>query len=158
MSLTLEAKEVNISELWEVEPSREGKYTENDVIDAYLKGKKTGLESHQRALVKTLNENVDKCGSYTEEVIKYLNGLEITPKDVFLRINKFDLLNVLICVPEKDFLSEKFFAVYDFITGFEDEKNSLNDTFSLEFSFLDFQDNYCMSTINGDGYILRFKK
>lgn len=158
MNATLEAKETNISELWEIEPSREGKYTENDVIDAYLKGKKTGLESYQKTLVKALNENVDKCGEYTEKIIQHLHSLDIRSKDAFLRINKFDLFNILVCVPEKDFLDEKFFDVYDFVTEFEDKKNSSDNTFAIEFSFLDFNDKYCVRTINSDGYILRLRK
>ncbi|TDS11746.1 hypothetical protein [Sphingobacterium paludis] len=158
MSVTLDVKETNISDLWEIQPSREGKYTENDVIDAFLKGKKTGLESYQRTLVKALNENVDKCGSYTEQILHHLKELGIESKDSFLRINKFDLFNVLICVSERDFLKEEFFSVYDFVTDFEDEKNTSDNTFAIQFSFLDFQTDYCINTINSDGYILKFKK
>src|SRR5690606_3767408 len=127
--------------------------------DAYLKGKKTGLESQHRALVKALEQNVDKCGDYTEQILNYLKGLKIDPKDAFLRISKFDLLKVIICVPEKDFLNERFFEVYDYVSDFEDQNNSANDnTFEIEFSFLDFQNDYCVKTLNSDGYILRFKK
>ena len=158
MNAILEARETNISELWEIETSREGNYTENDVIDAYLKGKKTGLENYQKTLVRALNENVDKCGEYTEEIIKHLHSLGIQSKDAFLRINKYDLFNVLVCVPEKDFIDEKFFSVYDFVTEFEDQLNSSDGTFAIEFSFLDFNDQYCVRTINSDGYILRLKK
>lgn len=153
------SSEHNISELWEIEPAKEGKYTEDQVIDAYLTGKKSGLESHHKALVKTLEQNVDKCGSYTESIISYLKELKINPKDAFLRISKFDLFDVIICVPEKEFLNERFFEVYDYVSDFEDQYNSVKDnTFEVEFSFLDFQNDYCVKTLNSDGYIFRLKK
>jgi hypothetical protein len=158
MNVTLSKRE-SISDLWEFKPSKEGKYTEDHVIDAYLQGKKTGLESHHKALVKALEQNVDLCGNYTEQVFNFLKEQSIEPQDAFLKISKFDLFNVIICVPEKDFLNEKFFGVYDYISEFEVKNNSSKDsTFQVEFSFLDFQDQYCVNTLNSDGYILRFKK
>lgn len=160
MGTALEVKETTFSELWELEPSREGKYTENDVIDAYLKGKKTGLESIQKTLVKALDENIDKCGTYTENVLKRLTEFDIKAQDAFLRINNFDFFNILVCIPEKDFLDDKFFHVYDFITEFEDSKNTPENNLTVEFSFLDFNSDfdYCVNKINSDGYILRLKK
>lgn len=158
MSQMIADQDIHVSELWELEPVREGKYTEDHVIDAYLKGKKTGLESHQRALVRALNDNVDLCGSYTTEVLDYLRDSGIATKDAFLNISKFDLFKVMICIPEKDFLNETIFDVYDFTTKFEDSKNNEKSTFSIQFSFLDFNDSFCTNTLHSDGYRLKFKK
>jgi len=151
-------QEKRISEHWEVTPSGGIRYTEDDVIDAYLMGKKDGLAGRQRVLAKAFRENVDRCGEYTEKILRYLEDKGFSPENAYLRIGGFDLFNVIICVPRSEFWSDEFLETYDYVGEIEDEIEASESPFFGEFSFMGFHDGYNTKAMVSDGYTLKYRR
>jgi len=142
--------------LWEVKPQKWDCYTGNNVIDAYLQGKRDGLESHQRILAKALAGNIAKCGDYVQRLFRHLRAQGFAPREAFLRINDIDLFDIMVCVPKRDFWNEDFGEAYRCTWGIKDELEASDAGFSIEFSFLGFHDNYSMDKIFEDGFVLKY--
>ncbi|WP_145860822.1 hypothetical protein [Pedobacter suwonensis] len=139
---------------WKLDPQKGDVYTGDQVIDAYLTGKKHGLQSYQKSLYNSLQQNVDACAVITKSVLEYLKKINIESDTAFLKINNWDNFNIILPVKEEDFLDEKFLSVYDFASDLEEK--SINDTFNFGVSFLDYTEKLNEHNLQCDGFILKF--
>jgi hypothetical protein len=137
---------------WEITISKDKYYTSDEVIDAYLHGKKTGLESLQKVVLNTLSDNINKTGNYTTEIIEYYEKEGFNPKATFLKILSWDNYKILITIPEKEYLSDKFLQIYEYISKFEEKIN--NELYRLEISFVE-TNGLDINCVQSDGFILK---
>jgi len=129
-------------------------YTEDEVINAYLMGKEDALAGRGKALLRVLRENVGRCADLTDKLLFYIEEKGFSAENAYLRINDIDLMEVMVCVPEGDFLDDGFLEVYG--RAMEIEKEAIEDGGGLrvEFSFLDFDEQgYNAKMLAADGYI-----
>lgn len=146
---------IQISENWHYD-RKDGDFTGDHVIDAYLKGKRDGLQSHQKTLLNSLKTNVDHCAQYAHDIIRHLTELKFNDSTAFLKINRLDNFKVLIAIKEDDFLNPGFLKIYDYVC--EIEENICNDTFNVDFTFLDYNKEINENNLNSDGFILKLKE
>lgn len=137
---------------WEITISRDKYYTSDEVIDAYLHGKKTGLESLQKVVLKTLSDNINKTGNFTSEIIEYCEKEGFTPNAAFLKILSWDSFKILITLPEEEYLSNKFLKIYEYISKFEEKVN--NELYRIEISFVE-TNGLDINCVQSDGFILK---
>lgn len=142
---------INTPKEWQVV---EGTYSCDDLIDAYLKGKQDRLIEIEKAMYKNLTENAYKTCDIVFEVINKFKKSGFKPKDVFLNIISWDYFKALILISERDFLSDGFLKMYNYIS--EVEKNNKTDYFRIEFMVSD-TENFLPEKAESDGFIIKQK-
>lgn len=147
---------VNISGCWDLKERKEGFFTGDQVIDAYLKGKRDGLKTYRKAMLNNLDKNVNECAKHTYAVIEHLKEKKMGQTSAFLKIDSWNNFHVLIGVKETDFLNPDFLKVYDYVSALEEEIST--DTLKVDFSFLDFVDEINEKRIGSDGFVLKLKE
>ncbi|MBE2255720.1 MAG: hypothetical protein IAE65_05920 [Ignavibacteria bacterium] len=148
--------EINLKDNWEF-PERKNNYTfnEDDVIDAYLKGKEDGINSNFKALIKVLNENVQTTIMHRNELNNYLLKKSIQPVYAFLKIISVNMFELLTLIPSDKLIDEKFFEVYDFVTDYESKIN--NEYYKLTFSFTKTGESFDFNALESDGFYLKYE-
>lgn len=141
---------------WEFTSPSERLYTSDHVIDAYLTGKKEGLEQNDRLIIEKLIANVNLSGEHTNELFTYLKSINIKPVDAYLRINSWDDFSLMLILSEIDFLSKKIDQVYNYISSFEERIGS--DFYNLSLSILDVDGDVDTKCLKSDGYSLKHKQ
>ena len=126
-------------------------FTSDDVINAYIRGRKDGLSAKERAVYNQIQSNVVKSAEDVEKLIQLLQKMGFSPTSAHLKINSIDCLEVLVTVPESDFLSDNFSKVYEYLYGFEAANAS--EDFTIHYSFVDHTGNLNLETITSEGYI-----
>lgn len=142
---------------WVISESKDRMYTSDHVIDAYFEGKTVGLQQAEQLIFKSLQENIDRVGLLTSEILKFMNeSVGFNPISARLKINTWSDFKVLILLPTKEFLSSNIFTVYEKITEMENE--STTDFFHVNFSICNANENLDEACVISDGYNLRHKK
>lgn len=140
---------------WEFTSPSERLYTSDHVIDAYLTGKNEALEQTEKLIVDKLKTNINNSGSYTNEILKYLKKQKFNPIAAYLKINSWDDFSILLILPENEFLSDKIYSVYDYLTNLEDNVGS--EFYKLNVSIYDTDGEIDDSCIKADGFNLKHK-
>lgn len=140
---------------WEFTSPKEKLFSSDHVIDAYLKGQKTGLEQAQRLIFEKLVANINRSGKNTTKILEYMMRKKFNPISAYLRINSFDDFSVLVVLPQLEFIDKKIFSVYDFISKLETSENE--DLYQLQVSICDTEDNIDENYIRSDGFNLKHK-
>ena len=143
-------------ESWELPEHGEKLYAADAVIEAYIKGKKEGLEHKEKLFFKQLTENLDKSGANTKKTIECLKSIGVTPLSAHLKANSFHDFYVLVTVSEEDFLKESFIKAYDFTE--ELEQSTSEDLYSISFSFINKTPHFNEKALSSDGFIFTFKQ
>ena len=81
--------------------SREDSFS-NQLIDAYLNGKKDGMEYYKILETNKFNENIKKTGFIIAELVNTLKLSRFNPIDAYLRVNSLDKFEIMITIPEED--------------------------------------------------------
>ena len=141
---------------WELTKVKDRLYTSDHLIDAYIQGKNVSLDEEKKILIKTLVENVDKAGEYTQILISYMKKeVGFSPISAHLKINNVTDFQVLIFLPTSEFLNESIFALYSKIS--ESEKSIYTDYFKIHTSIGNTKNDINKDCLLSDGYSLHFK-
>jgi len=143
----------SISENWIITEPKEVYFSSDKVIDAYMMGKKEGLEQAQKAMFSLLEKNLVKCHQLTSKISTILKKHKFNPVNAYLRIQSFDVFEVLITLPEKEFLADEFLFIYDEINQIETKESS--DLFNVTFSFSDCGVDFDEKNLKSDGFTLK---
>lgn len=135
---------------WHIDRSNFKTYSVDEVIEAYISGKAERLNSYKKAVYKQIQDNVEASSSHTTKLVDHLKEKGFSPTMAFLKLNSIDCLEVLIAVPEEDFLNPSFLSVYQFASVFEETIS--NDTCKTHFGFLGSTKNLNIETINSHGF------
>lgn len=106
----------------------------NAQIDAYVQGRKDEADQVRKFVVAQIKSNTELAAKLAKQVLAYLKAKGFHPGVTRLRIVELDRLDILIEVPEQEFLSKKFLSVYTLANKLEKEHRS--DVFNIAFSFL----------------------
>ena len=130
-------------------------YTSDHVIDAYLTGKNEALEQTEKLIIDKLKTNINNSVSHTNEILKHLKKQKFNPIGAYLKINSWDDFSILLILPENEFLSDKIFSIYDYLTNLEDNVSS--EFYKLNVSIYDTDGEIDDSCIKADGFNLKHK-
>lgn len=131
-------------------------FTSDQLIDAYLNGKKDALEATKRLIVDKLNNNIDKSGTITVNLLRLLKNKQFTPVDAYLRVNSLDSFDIMVSIPEDEMMKDEFSEMYNVISGLEE--NNRDEYYDALISFCPVND--CFEEINvlSDGFLLKLAK
>jgi hypothetical protein len=148
----IQSKEVSFLK-WE--KTKDGGFSEDQLIDAYLEGKKTGKDEIERLIIEKLNENIELIGTQAEELIKILKDSKFNPIMVSLRVKNFNDFDVLITIPETEFVRDGFEQMYGHTSEVEQKNKS---QYQLTISFINQTKSTDIEKLKADGFILHHKK
>lgn len=158
MNTGIQNTDINTSLTWEISVDKNSIYTNDDVIDAYLKGKEDGLKESSQIFVDILNENINKSANYTEKMISFLKKRKLNPISAHLKINLFNDFIILITLPEDEFISEDFLVCYDFAATIEEEVTK-DKYYNVMFMFSDREEeeDFNKNLLVSDGFFMNYK-
>jgi len=131
-------------------------YTSNDVIEAYVIGKREGLNSERRALLDRLNDNLLVAGNATNEIFEFISSKDMKFDDAYLKIEAWDTLSIIVLVKEADYVKGEFDSVYETVSAIEDKFNK--EYTNLFFSFIADSGNLDIEHLQSDGFIFIYSK
>ncbi|MDR2232037.1 MAG: hypothetical protein LBE56_02805 [Tannerella sp.] len=128
-------------------------FTSDDLIDAYLHGKKDAFATAQRLAQDKFNANIEKSKDITVNLLNILRDNNFTPIDAYLRFNGFDYFEIMVTIPEDDFTADGFSEMYDVISGIEDRNNE--KYYEVFISFCPVNEHFEELIVSSDGYLLK---
>ena len=131
-------------------------FTSDQLIDAYMNGKKEGMEQYKKLEMSKMEENIKKSGIVAVDIINELKNNKFTPIDTYLRVNSFDRFDIMVTVPENDFLKDEFLYMYDMISDIETK--SKNDFYMVFISFCSTNNHFDEQIVVSDGYSWKLEK
>ena len=108
--------------------------TKDDVLKAYLRGVRKGLDDVTKFLFEKMDESVATIAEDRNKIADYLKSNGYTPTRAFLNIRAWNKFQLLLVVPEEDFLKESFLSVYDLT--FEIEEKRMGADVHLDIGFI----------------------
>lgn len=148
-----EIEEILAPANWEFTNPKEKLFSSNQVIDAYLKGQKSGLEKAQQVMFQKLVLNINKSGKNTSTILDYFRNKNFNPISAYLRINSFDDFALLILLPQREFIAKEMLNIYDFISEFESKENE--EYYHIQISICDTEEGIEESYVRSDGFNLK---
>jgi len=131
-------------------------FTSDQLIDAYMNGKKEGMEQFKKLEMNKMAENINKSGFIAIDIFNKLKINKFSPIDAYLRVNSFDRFDMMITVPESDSLKDEFLNMYDLISDIE--TNTKDEFYMLFISFCSANNHFDEQIVLSDGYSLKFEK
>ncbi len=142
---------------WEVSVDKNTIFTNDDVIDAFLKGKEVGVKEKKQIFIDKLNENIGKSAHFTASMLDFLRKNSFNPISAHLKINAFNDFTILITLPEEEFISEKFLISYDFASTIEEQIIS-DKYYNVMFIFSDREEKtFNKNVLTSDGFFMDYK-
>ena len=127
-------------------------YTADDVVEAYLTGKKAGIKASLQPQVIVLQQNLVRVDKATRQLLNTLKK-KLNPKTAYLKITHWNNFEVLITIPEKEFVSKEFLKVYDDSQKAEDILNK--DSIIVSYSFAPVGSSFNETHVGSDGFFLK---
>ena len=131
-------------------------YSEDHLIDAYLRGVKDGRSKYEKILMAQLHNNLNVVGQATEALINETLKLEIPFAEIHLSADNIDSFTILGVVDEKDFVTDEFRSVFTIARSIKNE-NEKNEIY-LIFTFVPYSPKLNQSCIVSDGYAWKYAK
>lgn len=137
-------------------PPGKDSFSEDFVIEAFLKGKEVGERQQEKILREKFVSNLNLSGTATEELIARITEMGFTVKDVRLAPAEITVFNVLVMVKDTDFQRESFLDVYS--TARDIKARYTSSTLYISFSFMAYSNNLNESRLSSDGYTWKYGK
>lgn len=139
---------------WQLSQDGPRMYSTDAVIDAYLKGKKDGLDEQQKAIQSIFARNYQKSSQHTTELYNFLASIDIIPVSAHLKFNSFVSFEIIVLLSEYDFLSDKMDKMYTWCREFQNRVEE--DSYRICFSFIDFLEGFDFTQLISDGFNARY--
>lgn len=110
-------------------------FSADDLIEAYEEGKERGRDELTAVIEEKVENNLSTAAEASEELFEYLReNTEISPIQVYLRMESAIDFRALFLVPEEHYVSDAMTEVLK--EAKRQELELTQETFSIEFSFL----------------------
>ena len=152
METTVASGKKTRSPSWKV---KRDSFTGDELIEAYLKGVKEGIDNFQKVLLSKLDENITHAKQLGSLFIDNLNKNNLVCTSAHLKyldIIQYKIIFVLNAKVYFDF--DAMTKFYELAYSFEAE-NSNND-FSIEVSFIPEIESINNNQLISDGYIFKY--
>src|SRR5262245_5401875 len=108
-------------------------YTGDDLIDAFIRGKKAGRDEQKKILLERIKENINKATQLSEVLYKKAIDEKIKLYEIHLKADNISSYTALFIADNSDFLSDKFRSIYTTARHLKNEAET--DTFYISFTF-----------------------
>jgi len=130
-------------------------YSDNDLINAYMKGCADGMKTRDKILLETLKSNLDNAQKIVAEFYEQLNK-NFHCSSLRLRVKDVAEFDSLFIVDEDDFVKDAFKEAYKKARSTKKEVN--RPTFNLSFSFMPLSNALNEDELLIDGYYFEYGK
>ena len=132
------------------EEQKGASFSEDDLIDAYFRGKKEERTTNEKLLHKTFQNNLVTATGTAERFIHQVKEKGLNVIAALLKVEDVFMFRVMIVVSEDDYIADSF---SDFILMSSTLKSEVDqDTFTINFSFTYHSDNLSDDCLAADGY------
>lgn len=132
----------------------ESVYTGDDLIDAYLKGKRAGRGEAINILINQLRENVSLAASVCEKLFSAAEKKKIHFNSIHLKADSLTTFSALFVAKKADFISYKFREVL--MSARKIKNESKRDSFYISFSFMPDSKFMNENCLKADGFFLKY--
>ena len=145
---------------WQIRPIKEEKgyetYSSDDLIDAYLKGRKDAADSDRQMRFEKLESNLDKAKELSEKLIGIINKEGFNCNIIKLKIKDIYNFSSIFLVNEDDYLKDEFLKIYKRSIQLKREVNS-DTTFDFNTIFAPINSDVEINNMLADGYIFSYE-
>ncbi len=139
-----------------IEVQKEKIYSDDEIVDAFFKGRQEQFEEDKKILLDTFSSNLAQAKKVCEEFFDTLWNSNIRCKFVLLRALTITHFDAVFVVPKEKFLSPDFISIYKMARN---KKTAVNTTtFQFFFSFMPLTDTLNEERMLNEGYIMRYGK
>ena len=153
---TLESKK---SINWDLQPVKvvegENFFTQDQLIDAYLKGKEYLRSRDQEMFIKQLESNLELAKQLSETIFEAISAEGFNCKIVRLKIKDIYSFTGIFIIDAIDYRSKIFRKIYDKSIQLKKEKNS-EKTFDFSTIFTPYNQFLEENKLVADGYTLSY--
>ena len=133
-------------------------FSANYVIHAYnqgiIKGKNDKVAEMQQAVETRYTKNFDYTISSINDTLSYLLSNSVIPTKGWVKCDELQDFDVIIAVPQKDYLSKDFHKFYEFTNTLENKSN--NPNYHINIRCIKSDKNIKLDKLISDGYELGF--
>jgi hypothetical protein len=140
---------------WEGPKAGDPIFGPDQVIAAFEAGYAKGTSVVEKLVREKIEQNIQKAGSDTGKLIERLQQAGLSPKSARLKIVGVEEYEVLVVLPEKDYVDEKFDDALSFIG--ELERATRQDDYCIMFTFCPESESFDESKVKSDGFTLFHK-
>ncbi|MCD4705773.1 hypothetical protein K8R61_01700 [bacterium] len=145
----------DMSSNWILKPEKDY-FTQNELIDAYLKGNEEQKNENQRILLEKLEKNVKQAKEIVESIAEEINKKGFKLFKSYLRINDIVKYDAIFDIRIEDFTSDNFNNIYSFSRVLKREINT--NTFNINFTFMPHTEDLNEKRIESEGFIFMYEK
>jgi hypothetical protein len=156
----MEAVSNKLEDYWRIKPIREEKgketFSSDDLIDAYLKGRKDAVDSEKQMRFEKLETNLDKAKNLSEKIYEMIKEDGFKCNRVKLKIKDIYNFSSIFLINENDYLNDRFLNIYKKSIRLKKEVNS-DKTFDFTTIFAPINDEVEINNMLADGYIFSYE-
>lgn len=143
-------------ENWDVYPkSTEGMYSSNDLIDAYLQGKKDQSNAEQQTMLEKFGANIKRATKILEDLYSEIIDSEFKCSKIHLKIKDIYCFTGIFVIDEDDYCSDEFDKIYAKSIKIKQQEN-INNTFDITIMFTPQNDYLNTKILRADGFTLTY--
>jgi hypothetical protein len=139
---------------WKATPDRDLLFSSDHVIEAYFKGKDAGQRTETSLAADQIGKNLQKSSELTANILDNLRGRNFSPGDIFLRIASQKFYEILITLPENEFLNDEILEVYSFLGELQQKEAS--NYYNVDVTLCPFSERLNIDCLTADGFIFRY--
>lgn len=127
----------------------------DDLIDAYLQGRKEEKSETEKILSRTFQNNIIKAQGIGADMFKEITATTgINPVGVFLKAEGLTSFDFLFLFGVEDYISDEMFRIYQKQRRVKSEVN--DDSFSVSFLNMPVSGDLDENCLMADGYLLYY--
>lgn len=131
-------------------------YSDDDLINAYLKGVEAGKNENNRVRLTELKNNISQAAQIAEDLLKEAEGKKIKLKGIHLKADNISNYTALFVANMNDFVSDDFRAIYTLARRIQNESEKEN--FYISFSFMPYSKSLSEHCLISDGFFMKYEK
>jgi hypothetical protein len=140
---------------WEGPQPGEERYSPNQMIAAYQAGLVKGVDNASKLIQDQFQRNLETSGIATKKLLDKMATLKLRALAARLRVESWDYFEILISLPEADWLSEAAMEMLDYSATVEEAADS--EFFHLVLHFCGVGEVFNQSLVEADGYVWTYK-
>lgn len=129
-------------------------YTGDDLIAAYLKGKKEQRDQTKREFMEKFKKNIEKAKNASEHLLGTLEKKGFGIDSIHLKADTFSNFSILFVVDKNDFIKDQFREA--FIEARKEKVGVEKEAFVINFNFTPSSDHLDEKCLNSEGFFLRY--
>ncbi len=144
---------------WQISPLKQEKgketFSADDLIDAYLKGRKDAAGFDKQMRMDKLDTNLEKAKELSVKLYNSINGLGFKCSSIKLKIKDIYHFSSIFIVNEEDYINDDFLKVYKESMTLKNKANK-EKTFDFTTIFAPMHSKVEINNMLADGYIFSY--